>query len=368
MTALPATDDYATLFLQAIPLLDVRAPIEFAQGAFPSACNIPLLNNREREQIGTCYKQRGQQAAIDLGHTLVSGETKAGRIRAWRQFHQQHPNAMLYCFRGGLRSRTTQQWLHESGCEMPLVAGGYKALRRFLINTIDTAAATLPFIIIGGATGTGKTRVIKALSRAVDLEAAANHKGSSFGRPVDEQPTQINFENRIAIALLHQQQSAGPVFLEDESLLIGRCAIPLTLRASMQTAPRVVIEEPRAVRSAIILEEYVIEQRAAFRATYGLIDGDARYCAALLDSLDRIRKRLGGALHQQLRTCMQAALAEQIQRDRIDGHIEWIESLLEHYYDPMYTYQLSRHNTTALFKGNRAAVTDWCLHHQQGTL
>ena len=97
--------------------MDVRAPIEFEQGAFPNAVNQPLMDDQERHEVGIRYKQAGQDAAIKLGNKLVSGEIKAQRIARWKRFAEQHPDGYLYCFRGGLRSRTAQQWLKEQGIE-----------------------------------------------------------------------------------------------------------------------------------------------------------------------------------------------------------------------------------------------------------
>src|SRR5450830_1788072 len=89
------------LFLHNRPMLDTRAPIEFGKGAFPGAVNLPLMKDAEREAVGTCYKQQGQEAAIALGHQLVSGATKAQRIAAWSEFARANPDGVLYCFRGG---------------------------------------------------------------------------------------------------------------------------------------------------------------------------------------------------------------------------------------------------------------------------
>ena len=116
---LAALSDYRHLFLNGVPMMDVRAPVEFAQGAFPGVVNRPLMDDGERQQVGTCYKHKGQDAAIALGHQLVSGATKQARIAAWAQFAQDHPGGVLYCFRGGLRSQIVQQWLHAE-LEKPL--------------------------------------------------------------------------------------------------------------------------------------------------------------------------------------------------------------------------------------------------------
>src|SRR5690606_35174110 len=157
------------------------------------------------------------------------------------------------------------------GIDYPLVKGGYKALRRFLIDALDAAIASADFRILSGRTGTGKTRVLNQLPNPVDLEGLANHRGSSFGRQVTGQPTQIDFENRLAVAMLkatHHHQ--GPVYLEDESRLVGRCALPEALRARMAEAPLLILERPLEERIAIIREDYV----ESMLADYITRDGD----------------------------------------------------------------------------------------------
>ncbi len=107
------TQDYRRIFLHDIPLIDVRAPVEFQQGAFANAINLPLMNDEERQAVGTCYKQQGQQAAIALGYRLVNGRLREQRTAAWVAQCAQRPEGYIYCFRGGLRSQLVQQWLRE---------------------------------------------------------------------------------------------------------------------------------------------------------------------------------------------------------------------------------------------------------------
>ena len=126
------TNDYRALFLNDVPLMDMRAPVEFVQGAFPMSESHPLMSDTERQAVGTCYKEQGQEAALNLGHSLVNGELKAARVAEWKAFCEANPTGYLYCFRGGLRSQISQQWLKEAGIDFPYVEGGYKALRRFL--------------------------------------------------------------------------------------------------------------------------------------------------------------------------------------------------------------------------------------------
>ena len=99
----PDTADYRALFLADAPLADLRSPGEFAQGAFPGSLSLPLMTDGERAEVGTCYKRSGQQAAIELGHRLVCGQTRAERLARWADFARHHPDGYLYCFRGGLR-------------------------------------------------------------------------------------------------------------------------------------------------------------------------------------------------------------------------------------------------------------------------
>ncbi len=210
------SDQFVKVLLEQRPLLDVRAEIEFSKGAFPNTTNLPILNNSERGKVGHCYKHKGPDEAIELGHQLVSGKLKQQRLEGWLEFIQQNPQAILYCFRGGMRSKLTQQWLNEAGCKIPRLEGGYKALRNFLLDIVDDWAHANKLLVVAGRTGTGKTRVIHAVSSSLDLEGLANHRGSAFGKIPEPQPSQIDFENKIAIELLKlSQTSTQRILVED---------------------------------------------------------------------------------------------------------------------------------------------------------
>jgi tRNA 2-selenouridine synthase len=355
----PDTDDYRALFLRHVPMMDMRAPSEFARGAFPAALSLPLMSDDERAQVGTCYKQRGQQAAIELGHQLVSGELKSARLGRWEEFAREHPQGYLYCFRGGLRSQTVQRWLGEAGVDYPRVIGGYKAMRRFLLEELERSVADAPFVLVSGKTGTGKTRVISRLAHAVDLEGLANHRGSSFGRMPTPQPSQIDFENRLSIALLRLlDKRPARIFLEDEGQIIGSLMLPESLREKMKAAPMVLVEERLESRIDIVLEDYVVDLGRRYALQFGE-EGPALHSAKLQGDLARLRRRLGGLLQQEVSTLMFAAFAQQEQDDDVSAHRQWIALLLQQYYDPMYEYQLSRRTGERLFRGDRQAVLDW---------
>ncbi len=364
-SSLPLVSDFAALFLEQRPLLDVRAPVEFNEGAFPNTTNLPLLSDEERHQVGTRYKQQGQEAAIALGYALVDAPTKAARIAGWAAWAEAHPEGVLYCFRGGLRSRLTQQMLaDEAGVVVPRVAGGYKAMRRFLLDTLNVQAARQNLLLIGGRTGCGKTNLLQTLPNALDLEAIAHHRGSSFGRYALPQPTQINFENILAIRLL-QLAGAPCTLLEDEGRAVGSRDIPLSLFTAMSHAPLIVLEASISERVAQSFKDYVVDGLHEFQGMYCVDEGFARYSAHVHASLDRIQRRLGGQRYLQMKSMLDAGLKALQQDDDVAILHDFVRRLLLEYYDPMYDYQISRKQERVVFRGEREAVLDWLKQHDR---
>ena len=354
---LPLRHDYRAILTAQLPLIDLRAPIEFAKGAFAQSVNLPLMSDAERAAVGTCYKQQGQQAAIVLGHQLVSGEVKQTRMAAWLAFVAANPHGALYCARGGMRSGIVQQWLAEQGVIYPKIVGGFKALRRTVIEVIAETAAK-PLLLLAGPTGSGKTRLLNTL-KAVDLEQLANHRGSAFGRHFSAQPSQIQFENDLASALLRlANMQARYILLEDESLLIGQRNIPHALFSAMQQSPLLLLEEPLQQRVEVILQDYVVNLYAEAQAQHAE-QGFTLFSAMLTDAMARIRKRLGGVLYADLQLLLSQALAQQQLTGDIALHRLWIRRLLQDYYDPMYQYQLQKRNVPVLMRGNATELAQW---------
>lgn len=358
MTALPTTSDFARLFLEDVPLLDLRAPVEFAEGAFPRAENIPLLTDEERHRVGIRYKEEGQDAAIELGYRLVSGEEKSRRIALWADWARRHPSGVLYCFRGGLRSRLTQQMLSaEAGIVVPRVTGGYKALRRFLLNTLAERSASQPLVVLGGRTGSGKTELLQMVDNSIDLEGIAHHRGSAFGRHATPQPSQISIDNTVAIRLLRFTGNM-PVLVEDEGRAIGSREVPHALHAAMQVSPLVLLEESVETREAQSFKDYVLDNLADFRRLHGEEEGFAFYADQVRASLARIHRRLGGLRHRHLTDLLEEALVAFRSGDDA-GMREFVRRLLVEYYDPMYDYQISKKLDRVVFRGDREAVLEW---------
>ena len=351
--------DFAALFRRDVPLLDVRSPVEFARGAFPASHNISLLSDAQRAEIGTVYRRQGGEAALALGYRRVRGEAREKLIGQWREFVEGNPGAWLYCFRGGQRSQIAQQWLQECGVDIPRIPGGYKALRSFLLDVLEQASG-LQLLLVAGKTGCGKTHLVNALPGAVDIEGAAHHRGSAFGALAEPQPSQIDFENRLAIDLLKRDfASLRALALEDEGRAVGSLAIPLPLFNAMGEAPIALVEEDLESRVETILQDYILSNLKAWEA-HSPGKGHELLAQSLLASLEKIRRRLGGEYHGAVGKLMRRAFAAAREADRLALHRQWIALLLTKYYDPMYEYQLTGKLPRVAFRGSHGAVAQWC--------
>lgn len=353
--------EFDRLLCEGTALIDVRAEIEFDHGAIPGAVNLPILDTNEREQVGTCYKREGQQAAVALGHRLVSGHTRAQRTARWCDFLRMHPDAVLHCWRGGMRSRLAAEWISVEGVPVRVVEGGYKALRLHLLHELEVLAPQAALVVIGGRTGSAKTVLIRELAGGIDLEGFAHHRGSSFGRRVSVPPSQAGFENALAVALLHQRLDAAgaTLFLEDESRQIGPVTVPQDLHRTMKAAPLVIVESRFEERVDRILTEYIHEDLSDWLAA-DPEHGFVRFGRALHDGLTRIARRLGGDRHRTAEGLLHAALERHRQEGDTHAHRAWIALLLHEYYDPMYEYQLGKAADRVVFRGDFEAVRAWC--------
>lgn len=359
--------EFDRLFHERWTLIDVRAEVEFAAGAIPGAVNLPILTSDERARVGTCYKQHGQAAAIALGHRLVCGAVRADRTARWCEFLERHPDAVLHCWRGGMRSRLAAEWIAAEGFPVRVVAGGYKMLRQHLLQEFAALSASAPLVVVGGRTGSAKTVLIRELAGGVDLEGFAQHRGSSFGRRTGIPPTQAAFENELAVELLHQRIDApgAMLFLEDESRQIGPVTVPLEVHRAMKEAPLVVLESAFDERVERVLAEYVDADLASW-LELDPADGFARFRDSLQQSLSRIQRRLGGERYHQARHLLEAALDRHEQHGDTSAHRAWIALLLREYYDPMYEYQLSKAVERVVFRGDYATIREWCRKQRQG--
>lgn len=338
-----------SLLKKQTKLIDVRAPIEFNTGALPYSINLPILLDDEREMVGKTHKNKGNEAAINKGHLIVSGEIKDKRVSGWLDLIQKNPDAQLYCARGGLRSEIAQLWLKEVGCDIKRIAGGFKALRNTCISILDEASNDdKKWIIISGRTGSAKTKLINSLNNSICLESRANHRGSAFGGFDTPQPTPINFENNLACDYL--QLTGNTVYFEDESRTIGRLVIPENFYDKMSTSKIVLIEEPIENRIQNIYEEYVEKK----------IEGKTLKVQSdhLRAKLTKISKRLGGDNYNKVDTLIKLAF----EHNDPKIHFEWIEILLSSYYDKMYDYQLEKKLDRCEYSGTWGSIKKYLMN------
>lgn len=313
-------------------ILDVRSPGEFTQGRLPGAINLPLFSNEERAAVGTTYKQCGKQQAIELGLKLV-GPKLADFAIAARQ-HVSNGFAKVHCWRGGMRSSSMAWLLGTAGLKTVTLAGGYKAFRRWALEALQQQQ---PVLILGGLTGSGKTAILHALrdmgEQILDLEALARHRGSSFGMlEMPPQPSTEQFENELAI----QWSSFGPnkpIWIEDESRMIGTCKIPDSIFKQMRSAPVLFIERPLEERLDILMQEY------------GKADLDA-----LISATARLQRRLGSPRTKEAIDLIHS------------GNLKQAITLLLHYYDKAYQFGLkSRSSQLFYIKDSSLHPSDWTL-------
>ena len=234
--------------------LDVRSPREFIKGHVTKSINIPLFSNEEFSDIGSIYKSKGKQEAIDKG-LLYASRSMSNIMEAIEEYKNQ--NIFVYCARGGMRSDAFVWLLDSIGYKASKILGGYKSIRRQVLSSFNLKNE---IVIVGGGTGTGKTIILSRLAmmgcNVIDLEEFANHRGSSFGslgRGI--QPTQQQFENDMYFKVI-KDLNGKKIFIESESRKIGRLIIPPDLWDSMGRAVYVKILMDIDRRIGNLIKEY----------------------------------------------------------------------------------------------------------------
>jgi tRNA 2-selenouridine synthase len=305
---------------QSVPLVDVRTPAEFDHGHIPGTFNLPLFSNEERALVGTAYKQIGKEAAILLGFDFA-GPKWSGFIRQALEIAPQKKIA-VHCWRGGMRSGAMAWALDLYGFDVLVVEGGYKRYRNWVLNQFEN---TYPLFVLGGMTGSGKTRALHELrllgKQVIDLEDIAQHQGSSYGSMNKlVQPTQEQFENNLAEEL-NKLDKNQQVWVEDESSMIGKRIIPRAFWNQMGSALLVDMNVPADQRIENLVQEY------------GALDKNF-----LIDCTQRIQKRLG---FDQAKNAIIA-----IKDDRMNDFIRTVIV----YYDKTYRLGLAARNTDRIVR------------------
>ena len=297
-------------------IIDVRSPSEFADDHIPGAINLPVLDNQQRSEIGTIYKQISRFTAKREGAAMVAQNIAAhlqnslrDKVRDWRP--------LIYCWRGGQRSGAMAQIFSDIGWHCSVIDGGYKSYRRHVLDCLDDLPKQLSLIILSGQTGTAKTHILRAAfakgAPVIDLEKLACHRGSLLGRePGQPQPSQRYFESCLCQAL-KQYDTEGPILVEAESNKIGNIHIPPRFWAAMRNAITIRVTAPIDARVNFLQRDY----------------------AHLINHPEFIMPLLSKLKHRH----SAKKLADWNEMVNRKDWVGFVKSLLETHYDP--SYQLS---------------------------
>lgn len=291
-------------------IVDVRSPGEYREDHLPGAINLPVLDDEERDRIGTIYHQESPFKARREGAKTICANAP-DLIDVIDEHASRERPVVLYCWRGGQRSQSLSVILERIGYDIHRLDGGYKAYRKRVHDYLRNEDWTGPIVTLFGYTGSGKTRVLERLTdrghATLDLEGAANHRGSAFGGVgLGDQPTQKTFERHLYTQL---RDSPPPVFSEGESRKIGGRILPDALFEQLVESPRIWLEVPLDARIENILSDYPWREHRS----------------ELLRKLENLTERLGNDR------------VESLQSNLRQGNLNTVvETLLTEYYDPAY--------------------------------
>ena len=300
-------------------VIDARSPGEHALDRLPGAINLPVLDDAQRAEIGTLYKQVGSFEAKRRGAALVARNI-AVHLEGSLAALPASARCLVYCWRGGNRSGALATVMARVGWRVEVLEGGYRAFRRQVVSDLGVWPARHRCVVIAGPTGCGKSLLLAALARrgaqVLDLEALAAHRGSVLGHlPEVAQPAQKAFETRLWNAL-RQCDPARPLYVESESRKVGQCQVPEALIGQIRASSGVLIQAAPAVRRALLLREY-----------RHFVEEPQRLLARLPALLDH---------HGRARLDDWMAMVEQQRWEDL------VDSLLTHHYDPAYHRSLAR--------------------------
>ncbi|WP_028612374.1 tRNA 2-selenouridine(34) synthase MnmH [Paenibacillus harenae] len=292
-------------------LIDVRSESEYAESTIPGSINIPIFNDAERAAVGTLYKQESVDAAKDRGLEIVSAKLPA----FIRDIGGDGPkNKIVFCWRGGMRSRTSATLASLMGLKMFRLSGGFRAYRKWVVETLDSYTKLPPCYVLNGFTGTGKTELLARLQErgypVLNLEWMAEHRGSIFGHIGKAPSNQKTFDSRLVHELI-RLQNAPYLILEAESKRVGKIVLPEFLVKAKEAGTALFLEMPVETRVMNILNDYKPEEHKE----------------DFIRSFERIEKRIHTPVAAEIRSALEK-----------DDFGEAARLLLLHYYDPRYQH------------------------------
>ncbi len=291
-----------------ITLIDVRSPSEYKDATIPGSLNIPLFNDEERAEVGTIYKQTSPQAAKERGLEIFSAKLPA----FIKDFAQIEGKKAVFCWRGGMRSRTSATVLDLMGIKAYRLEGGYRTYRNWVVEKLNSFDLKPKVYVLNGNTGSGKTTILHRLRKkgypAIDLEGMANHRGSIFGQMGLKPHNQKTFD-ALLFQDLERFQSSPYILIEGESKRIGKVLLPDFLVEKKEQGIQLFIDMPIEERITHILEDYQ----------------PWNHREECIEAFDRIKRRI------------HTPIAKQIEEDlEAENFRAAVGLLLEFYYDPLY--------------------------------
>lgn len=298
---------------QVYTMIDVRSPKEFKEATIPGSINIPVFNDEERAEVGTIYKQVGKEAAMEKGLAIFSKKLPAFIA----EFNKIDTPMTVFCWRGGMRSKTAATVLDLMGIRANRLTGGIRAYRRWVVKYLETEKFHPELLVLNGYTGSGKTVILKKLLEkgypVIDLEKMAGHRGSIFGQIGLTPSNQKKFDSVLVTEML-KYEDERIVFIEGESKRIGRVYLPDVIFEKKERGLQIFIDLPLEERVKNIIEEY-----------------------EPWSNPDRFQEAF-----RYIKKKIHTPAAKQIESHLENGEFEpAVKLLLEYYYDPRYEHSAS---------------------------
>lgn len=310
-------DQFSALLRSALAgeyalVIDARSEREYTEDHVPCAVNLPVVGNEEYAEVGTTHKTDKHRAyLIGVSYAMKNMSRAIDELVA---NHPKDARMLVYCFRGGKRSKLWFDALSTIGFRVDRLPGGWKAYRAWVRDQLESLPGKFRYNVLCGPTGCGKTRLLSALestgAQALDLESLAQHRGSLIGDiPGTPQPSQKWFDS-LLVEKLRRFDPAKPVWVESESKKIGAIQLPDALLKAMHAGRVFSITAPMPERVRLWREDYRHFER----------DLDA-----LIGRLTYLRPLIGGD---------EFANWQELAREKRAP--ELFQRLMEKHYDPAY--------------------------------
>ncbi|MEG6585478.1 tRNA 2-selenouridine(34) synthase MnmH [Dendrosporobacter sp. 1207_IL3150] len=297
--------------------IDVRSPSEYLKGHIPNSVNIPIFSDEERALVGTIYKNIGSEEAKDKGLEIVSTKLP-DIIRQIQSHYKMGKRLIIYCWRGGMRSKSIVSILAIMGIKSYQLIGGYKEYRNYVLKQLASFKIKPEIYVLCGSTGVGKTNILNLLKKInepiIDIEQLANHRGSIFGQIGLGQPASAQSFDSLLLNELEQLNNSHYIILESESKRVGNVYIPDILYNAMKSAKRILIYADLEIRAERLINEY--------------FHLNMQNTQSIADCINSLSKRLGVKKTKQLLNYLESGNIRQCAL-----------TLINEYYDPLYGYE-----------------------------